>query len=200
MDVWSDSQPRRGTYVRPLSRDELEEVFEMRRVLEPYAARKAAEQKDVDISKVKGSGDAGRVMRRDVEQASTEPAKPESRAEAPAQHSPAGAKADVKTFPTSHRREEGDRTEERVRMSKRRATIAKRLVEVQSTAAMLTRSGRELQSKACCHWAMRAVASASGSRGRARIPSAESAVMAAPGTGRARTASAGSHPRCSHAP
>ena len=32
----------------------------------------------------------------------------------------------------------GDRTEERVRMSKRRATIAKRLVEAQSTAAMLT--------------------------------------------------------------
>ena len=33
---------------------------------------------------------------------------------------------------------EGDRTEERVRMSKRRATIARRLVEAQSTAAMLT--------------------------------------------------------------
>src|SRR6185312_14321485 len=36
------------------------------------------------------------------------------------------------------RRPEGDRTEERVRMSKRRATIARRLVEAQSTAAMLT--------------------------------------------------------------
>jgi 2-oxoglutarate dehydrogenase E2 component (dihydrolipoamide succinyltransferase) len=36
------------------------------------------------------------------------------------------------------RRPEGDRSEERVRMSKRRATIAKRLVEAQSTAAMLT--------------------------------------------------------------
>ena len=36
----------------------------------------------------------------------------------------------------------GDRTEERVRMSKRRATIAKRLVEAQSTAAMLTPSTR----------------------------------------------------------
>src|SRR5437870_3363308 len=33
---------------------------------------------------------------------------------------------------------EGDRTEERVRMSKRRATIARRLIEAQSTAAMLT--------------------------------------------------------------
>jgi 2-oxoglutarate dehydrogenase E2 component (dihydrolipoamide succinyltransferase) len=105
-------------------------------------ARKAAEEKDVDISKVKGSGDAGRVMRRDVEQASTktsaEPAKPASPAEAPAQALPAGAKADLKTFTPPPRRIEGNRSEERVRMSKRRATIAKRLVEVQSTAAMLT--------------------------------------------------------------
>ena len=105
-------------------------------------ARKAAEEKDVDISKLKGSGDAGRVMRRDVERASTktsaEPAKPASLAEAPAQESAAGAKADVRTFPIPQRRVEGDRSEERVRMSKRRATIAKRLVEVQSTAAMLT--------------------------------------------------------------
>jgi 2-oxoglutarate dehydrogenase E2 component (dihydrolipoamide succinyltransferase) len=38
----------------------------------------------------------------------------------------------------NRRRAEGNRTEERVRMSKRRATIAKRLVEAQSTAAMLT--------------------------------------------------------------
>ena len=105
-------------------------------------ARKAAEQKDVDISKVKGSGDAGRVMRKDVEEASTQgsgaPAQPAHLAEAPAQRSPAGAKADVKTVPTPRPRIEGERTEERVRMSKRRATIAKRLVEVQSTAAMLT--------------------------------------------------------------
>ncbi len=34
------------------------------------AARKAAEQKAVDLASVKGSGDAGRVMRRDVEAAS----------------------------------------------------------------------------------------------------------------------------------
>ena len=51
---WLDSQPRRGTYVRPLSRDELEEVFEMRRVLEPYAARKAAERRtDAQLAELK---------------------------------------------------------------------------------------------------------------------------------------------------
>ena len=38
----------------------------------------------------------------------------------------------------SHRPRSGDRTEERVRMTKRRQTIARRLVEAQQTAAMLT--------------------------------------------------------------
>ena len=42
---WLDARPRRGTYVRSLSRAELEEVFEMRRVLEPFAARLAAERR-----------------------------------------------------------------------------------------------------------------------------------------------------------
>jgi DNA-binding GntR family transcriptional regulator len=42
---WLETQPRRGTYVRALSLDELHQIFEMRRVLEPYAARKAAERR-----------------------------------------------------------------------------------------------------------------------------------------------------------
>ena len=79
------------------------------------AARNAAQQKAVDLKSVSGSGDAGRVMKRDVEAA--------SRSQAPAPQSEARA---------------GDRREERVRMSKRRATIARRLIEAQSTAAMLT--------------------------------------------------------------
>jgi 2-oxoglutarate dehydrogenase E2 component (dihydrolipoamide succinyltransferase) len=98
------------------------------------AARKAAQDREVDLSRVQGSGDAGRVMRRDVEQAAAgtgngrtaaapEPVK--ARATPPVSEAPRPSSA-------------GDRTEERVRMSKRRATIARRLVEVQSTAAMLT--------------------------------------------------------------
>jgi 2-oxoglutarate dehydrogenase E2 component (dihydrolipoamide succinyltransferase) len=93
-------------------------------------ARKAAEEHDVDLARVRGSGDGGRVMRRDVEQAaSTTPAAP-----AP---EPVKAKA-APPVAEERRRPAGERTEERVRMSKRRATIAKRLVEAQSTAAMLT--------------------------------------------------------------
>jgi 2-oxoglutarate dehydrogenase E2 component (dihydrolipoamide succinyltransferase) len=117
------------------------------------AARKVAEQKEVDLANVKGSGDAGRVMRRDVEAASapgegptgapaaraaTAPSDsggaPAARAAAPAAR-PQQAKASA---PPAPRRQAGERSEERVRMSKRRATIAKRLVEAQSTAAMLT--------------------------------------------------------------
>jgi 2-oxoglutarate dehydrogenase E2 component (dihydrolipoamide succinyltransferase) len=97
-------------------------------------ARKAAEQHDVDLSRVRGSGDAGRVMRRDVERAATPKAAPSGNGKgvssAPAKARPAAPPADD--------RPSGDRTEERIRMSKRRATIAKRLVEAQSTAAMLT--------------------------------------------------------------
>jgi 2-oxoglutarate dehydrogenase E2 component (dihydrolipoamide succinyltransferase) len=113
------------------------------------AARNVAQQNDVDLKKVQGSGDAGRVMKRDVEAAASADAstsapatadKPAPKASAEAT-APKAASAEPK--PTTPVREdrrhlEGDRTEERIRMSKRRATIARRLVEAQSTAAMLT--------------------------------------------------------------
>jgi 2-oxoglutarate dehydrogenase E2 component (dihydrolipoamide succinyltransferase) len=107
-------------------------------------AKKAAEQNDVDISKVQGSGDAGRVMKRDVERAAGGPAPAPQAAAAPPPRSearpgaeppkvrPAGPVAETPARPA------GARTEERMRMSKRRATIAKRLVEAQKTAAMLS--------------------------------------------------------------
>jgi len=99
-------------------------------------ARKAAEDQNVDLSRVRGSGDAGRVMRRDVEQAAgggngRSLAPVPSAAPEPAKARPAAPVAEARPIA-------GDRSEERVRMSKRRATIARRLVEAQSTAAMLT--------------------------------------------------------------
>ena len=100
------------------------------------AARKAAERNDVDLSQVRGSGEAGRVMRRDVESASAagapKDAKPAARPPAPQARPAAPPPAPAR--PPG----EGDRSETRERMSKRRATIARRLVEAQSTAAMLT--------------------------------------------------------------
>ncbi len=104
-------------------------------------ARKAAEDTDVDLSRVRGSGDAGRVMLRDV-QAAAGADRPGARQGdvAPSGGEPA---RDTRARPAppvaeGPRRAPGDRREERVRMSKRRATIARRLVEVQGTAAMLT--------------------------------------------------------------
>ncbi len=109
-------------------------------------ARKAAEQNDVDLSRVQGTGDAGRVMKRDVERAAespgpAEPAAPPEAAQKPAEARPAAAEP-AKARPAGPVAERpatpAERTEERVRMSKRRATIAKRLVEAQSVAAMLS--------------------------------------------------------------
>jgi 2-oxoglutarate dehydrogenase E2 component (dihydrolipoamide succinyltransferase) len=110
------------------------------------AARNVAQQNEVDLKKVQGSGDAGRVMKRDVEAAAA-PRAAEARPSAPAAARPdvsagaAPAKAELKPVPPlreDRRKSDGDRSEERMRMSKRRATIARRLVEAQSTAAMLT--------------------------------------------------------------
>ena len=75
-------------------------------------AKRIAREHDVDIRAVQGSGSSGRVTKQDV-QTALKPAPP---AVMPA----------------------GERAEERVRMSKRRQTIARRLVEAQRTAAMLT--------------------------------------------------------------
>jgi 2-oxoglutarate dehydrogenase E2 component (dihydrolipoamide succinyltransferase) len=111
-------------------------------------AKKAAEQNEIDISKVQGSGDAGRVMKRDVERAAGAPAPSQPARAAAAPPAPAKTEAAPAAEPSKLKpavpvaeapaRPAGTRTEERVRMSKRRATIAKRLVEAQSTAAMLS--------------------------------------------------------------
>jgi 2-oxoglutarate dehydrogenase E2 component (dihydrolipoamide succinyltransferase) len=106
-------------------------------------ARKAAEDKAVDLSTVRGSGDAGRVMLRDVQQAAAGTEDRSASGSGTATAVPAEPAREAKARPAppvaeGPRRAPGERQEERIRMSKRRATIARRLVEVQSTAAMLT--------------------------------------------------------------
>ena len=121
-------------------------------------ARKVAQDLGVDLANVKGSGEGGRVTKDDVQKAVTPaPAAPAAApvAKAPASVPPtptaAPGTAAPGTAPTSaadaatagkpgtvHGAPGTTRVEERVRMSKRRATIAKRLVEAQHTAAMLT--------------------------------------------------------------
>lgn len=88
-------------------------------------ARNVAEQAGVNVAAIPGSGPGGRVMKGDVV-ASAAPA-PRPAAPAPAQSPAAPAPATP-----------SGRPEERVRMSRRRQTIAQRLVQAQQTAAMLT--------------------------------------------------------------
>jgi 2-oxoglutarate dehydrogenase E2 component (dihydrolipoamide succinyltransferase) len=93
-------------------------------------ARRVAKDHDVNLGAVQGSGSAGRVMKQDVQAALAPPAEKAPAPPAPVAARPAAAKpAGVPA---------GNRGETRVRMTKRRETIARRLVEAQHNAAMLT--------------------------------------------------------------
>jgi 2-oxoglutarate dehydrogenase E2 component (dihydrolipoamide succinyltransferase) len=94
-------------------------------------ARRVAREHDVDLGRVRGSGTAGRVTKQDVQGAI---ASTREAPVAPAHEAPTAPTREARIAPSSH----PERSEERVRMSKRRQTIARRLVEAQRTAAMLT--------------------------------------------------------------
>jgi 2-oxoglutarate dehydrogenase E2 component (dihydrolipoamide succinyltransferase) len=111
-------------------------------------ARRIAKEHDVNLGTVQGSGSAGRVMKQDVQGAIAPAAPMKAPATAPAAK-PAAPGAPTKATPIAPAQgrlapaakpaaPRGNRTEERVRMTKRRQTIARRLVEAQRTAAMLT--------------------------------------------------------------
>lgn len=116
------------------------------------AVRRLAEEHQVDINLVPGTGPGGRVTREDVlayvarqaaPAAPVAPAMPPAPAPAPpappVQPTPAAVPAPpaAPAAPPAVSTAAG-RREERVRMTRRRQTIAMRLVEAQRTAAMLT--------------------------------------------------------------
>lgn len=90
------------------------------------AARKLAEENNVDPAAVKGTGKGGLVTKEDV-QAYIDG----NKAAAPAKAAPAKDMPQVSVA-------SGERPEKRVPMTRLRASIAKRLVEAQQNAAMLT--------------------------------------------------------------
>jgi 2-oxoglutarate dehydrogenase E2 component (dihydrolipoamide succinyltransferase) len=101
-------------------------------------ARRIAKEHDVNLGAVQGTGSAGRVMKQDV-QGAIAPGAPTKAPETAPTAKPAAPTAKP-SAPTSPGRTapRAERAEERVRMTKRRQTIARRLVEAQRTAAMLT--------------------------------------------------------------
>jgi 2-oxoglutarate dehydrogenase E2 component (dihydrolipoamide succinyltransferase) len=95
-------------------------------------ARRVAEDRGIDISQLSGTGPGGRITKQDVEAYGGRTDGQEAAAPAPAKTAAKAAPA-----PTTSPGDRGGR-EERVKMSRRRRTIASRLVEAQQTAAMLT--------------------------------------------------------------
>jgi len=99
------------------------------------AARKMMADQGVDAASVAGTGRGGRITKGDVAQAVTARAQPAAPAAQPAEPKPPAPKP-APAVPTNASR--GARPEQRVPMSRLRARIAERLVQSQSTAAILT--------------------------------------------------------------
>ncbi len=110
----STAEPERGERVTPV-------------------AKRMAVEKGVDLTEVAGAGPGGRVTKRDVESyvQERETAPSAAPASAPVAKPAPVAGNGPTTVPDV-------RGEERIRMSRRRRTIAERLVAAQQTAAMLT--------------------------------------------------------------
>jgi 2-oxoglutarate dehydrogenase E2 component (dihydrolipoamide succinyltransferase) len=102
-------------------------------------ARRVAEERNVDLTQVKGTGPGGRVRKDDVaaylERLDAAAAAPET---APPIEVPSADQLTAVSASLPQLEADEGRREERVRMSRRRQTIAQRLVEAQHNAAMLT--------------------------------------------------------------
>lgn len=103
-------------------------------------ARRMAAAEGIDLTNVTGTGTSGRITKQDVSNHLQQPdpagpigvpTAPITQPVVPAAPTTAVPQPRIKLF-------EEDRSEERQKMSRRRRTIAKRLVEAQQTAAMLT--------------------------------------------------------------
>ncbi|MFL0809715.1 MAG: 2-oxoglutarate dehydrogenase complex dihydrolipoyllysine-residue succinyltransferase [Agarilytica sp.] len=102
-------------------------------VIAAPAAKKLAQERGVDLSQVKGTGKDGRITKEDVAKFEKPAAAPVVPAAAPAPAPSAAA-----TAASGVEMPVGDRVEKRVPMTRMRARIAERLLDVTSSTAMLT--------------------------------------------------------------
>ncbi|GIN70163.1 dihydrolipoyllysine-residue succinyltransferase component of 2-oxoglutarate dehydrogenase complex [Bacillus sp. J14TS2] len=108
----------------PEATPEKETEEKKERTIASPAARKLAREKGIDLTQVPTVDPMGRVRKQDVSSYSNQPKQEEAPAAAP--------KPAASTAP------EDGKPVERVRLSRRRQTIAKRLLEVKQNTAMLT--------------------------------------------------------------
>ncbi|TWI59213.1 2-oxoglutarate dehydrogenase complex dihydrolipoyllysine-residue succinyltransferase [Halalkalibacter nanhaiisediminis] len=98
------------------------------RPLASPSARKLARERGIDLNAVSTTDPLGRVRKQDVESYESKPAAAQPAAKQQEKKAPASTPAAT----------DQSKPVERIKMSRRRQTIAKRLVESQQTAAMLT--------------------------------------------------------------
>jgi len=122
----------RGDTTAPVAETEPEEDHVT--TLSP-AVRRAVLEYHVDPTKIRGTGKDGRLTKDDVIAAAEAQKTEAPQAKAPAAPAPAApAPAQQAKAPSAP----GERKEERVKMTRLRQTVARRLKEAQNTAAMLT--------------------------------------------------------------
>ena len=143
-----DTEPRPSPGNSEISDDEAQALR-----LSP-SVRRAVQESGVDAAALTGSGRDGRITKEDVAeakvgaspavaptQAAPQPVAPAQAAPqpvAPAQAGTSGGQGEPAAGPGLRRDDAGGRTEERVKMTRMRKTIATRLKEAQNTAALLT--------------------------------------------------------------
>jgi 2-oxoglutarate dehydrogenase E2 component (dihydrolipoamide succinyltransferase) len=124
----------RGEELAPVAEPEVAERQEDHITTLSPAVRRAVLEYHVDPSKIQGTGKDGRLTKDDVIAAAegrSAPAQPpQAKAPTPEGKVPAPAPRPVSAA--------GERREERVKMTRLRQTVARRLKEAQNTAAMLT--------------------------------------------------------------
>ncbi|MDP8947528.1 MAG: 2-oxoglutarate dehydrogenase complex dihydrolipoyllysine-residue succinyltransferase [Actinomycetota bacterium] len=129
-------EEERAEQAEAVAETETEETDGHREIEEVRASpsvRKLAKEYGIDLAEISGSGSGGRVTREDVERSIRE------QSGAPAREAEQPAPEEDGRREERPAAEDGrGALEERVRVSRRRQTIARRLVEAQQTAAMLT--------------------------------------------------------------
>lgn len=98
------------------------------------AARKMAQENNIELSAVKGTGKSGRITKEDVANHISNASKAPAPVAAPAKAAAPAKEAAASPSPLA----EGDRVEKRVPMTRMRKRIAERLLEVTQSTAMLT--------------------------------------------------------------